>query len=114
MVYLPNYPPIITNNGVFMDPREGTIMEIKQNDLVEVDGKTAKVCSWWGQGKTLVFHLEDGRHVHDLHKMVQAGVARVVPQLSNDEPRPLFKKNLVSDEYPTFEDLPDEQEDFEE
>jgi hypothetical protein len=50
-------------------------MEIEKQDLVTIDGKTARVVSWWGQGRHRVFSLDDGRTVFDLHLLVDSGDA---------------------------------------
>lgn len=55
-------------------------MELKQNDTVVVDGKTARVQTWWGAGRHKMFKLDDGREIADLDKMIDKGIAKVVQQ----------------------------------
>ena len=54
-------------------------MNVKQGDLVSVDGVESSVETSWGQGKHRVFKLSDGRQVIDLDKLVAAGKATIVP-----------------------------------
>lgn len=48
---------------------------IKKGDKVTIDGKTAEVIGWWGQGTTTVYQLSDGRTVFDLHLLLEDGNA---------------------------------------
>ena len=56
---------------------------INKGDRVTIDGKTATVRGWWGQGKTTVYQLSDGRTVFDLHLLVEDGNAKVEATISD-------------------------------
>lgn len=58
-------------------------MAVRQGDRVTIDGKTARVECWWGQGKHRVFRLDDGRTVFDLHLLIESGDATIEQTLKD-------------------------------
>ena len=70
-------------------------MNIKQNDTVVVDGKTARVQTWWGAGAHLVFKLDDGREILDLDKAVANGSVQIT---NSNLSKPLDLSILDQDE----------------
>jgi hypothetical protein len=51
---------------------------VKVGDLVEVNGVEAKVETHWAQNTWIVYKLDDGREIVDLHKKVLEGGAKLV------------------------------------
>lgn len=58
-------------------------MTLKFGDKVTIDGKSARIETWWGQGRHRVFRLDDGRTVFDLHLLVESGDAQVETSLKD-------------------------------
>ena len=58
-------------------------MTLKQGDRVTIDGVSARIETWWGQGRHRVFRLDDGRTVFDLHLLVETGDAKVETSLKD-------------------------------
>lgn len=52
-------------------------MNVKQGDLVKVNGVGSVVETSWGAGKHKVFKLKDGRQILDLDKLIAAGKATI-------------------------------------
>ncbi len=73
---------------------------LKKGDIVLMDGERSRVIGSWGQGKHLLFRLEDGREVIDLDKRVESGEVQVI----KDEPRIVRPKPV------RFEDAEEEDE----
>ena len=59
---------------------------VKQNDVVTVAGKTARVQAVWSAGAHKNYILDDGRAIVDLDKLIEAGKATIV-QASQTETR---------------------------
>jgi hypothetical protein len=55
-------------------------MSVSKGDRVTIDGKSARITGSWGQGKTRVFQLDDGRTVYDLHLLLAEGDAEVAEE----------------------------------
>jgi len=53
-------------------------MNVKQGDLVNVNGVESIVETSWGQGKHKIFKLMDGRQIADLDKLIASGQATIV------------------------------------
>jgi len=91
---------------------------VKKGDRVTIDGKTAKVQGWWGQGKTRVFQLDDGRTVFDLHLLLEEGDAKLTAEVKEvvEDIDPVLRDMLADvavdeDDEDTLEDILDAQED---
>ena len=58
-------------------------MNVKQGDLVNVDGVESLVETFWAQGKHRVFKLSDGRIILDLDKLIEGGGAQITSNYIN-------------------------------
>lgn len=54
-------------------------MQLKIGDKVRVDGKESYVTGSWGAGRHMMWKLEDGREIVDLHVAVANGSVAVIP-----------------------------------
>ena len=61
---------------------------IKNGTKVIVDGKQSTVESSHAAGKYRQYKLSDGRAVLDLHKLVEANIAKVLPDLKETKTKP--------------------------
>jgi hypothetical protein len=87
---------------------------VKKGDRVTIDGKTAEVIGWWGQGKHRVFQLDDGRTVFDLHLLLEDGDARVTLEDEGSDlsyPEEASPLEELAKEHPAPDAFWDEDED---
>lgn len=69
-------------------------MNVKQGDLVTINGIQSSVETSWGQGKHKIFKLSDGRLITDLDKSVEAGHVKIdsIPESKLEIPMPPVKE----------------------